>query len=60
MTAIGVLVPEEELTDPDEVDSPELDDVSSVDELDSSVEEAVAVVLAAVLDGLPGMVAALT
>ena len=62
MTATGVLEPEDELTDPDEVEMPELEE-PLVDEVEAELDVVTvedAVVLDAVTEGLPGTVWALT
>ncbi len=59
MTATGVVDPEDELTDPDEVERPELEELLADDEVEvAPVEEAA--VLEAVTEELPGIVWALT
>jgi hypothetical protein len=66
VTATGVPDPEEELTDPEEVDRPELellvdDDEVEVEELDVEVDPVdAAAAVDAVADELPGIVWALT
>jgi len=63
VTATGVLEPEDELTDPDEVEMPELEEPLVDEEVEAELDVvafADAVVLDAVTEGLPGTVWALT